>query len=95
MELVDAQTGELCQTHVNDSLRLQLIEVEACFKVALGIRRGLRVADDMYYLINIIDGNNQTFEDVGTFLRFSQVVFGTTDGYIMTVFYKVVHTFLQ
>ena len=24
-----------------------------------------------------------------------EVVFGTTDGYVMTVFYKVVHTFLQ
>ena len=48
------QACQLTQAHVDDSLTLQLVQLEANLQVALGIRRGLATADDMNHLINIV-----------------------------------------
>ena len=49
----------------------------------------------MYHLVDVVHSNDQSFEDMGTLLRFLQVVLGTTDGHVMTVLHEVLHAFLQ
>ena len=41
VQLLDTQAGELCQTHIDDSLRLKLIQFETSLQVTLCIGRRL------------------------------------------------------
>ena len=49
----------------------------------------------MHHFIDVVHGDNQSFEDMGTLLCFLQVVSGTADCHIMTVLDEVFHTLLQ
>ena len=49
----------------------------------------------MYHLVDVVHGDDQTFEDVGTLLCFLQVVLGATDRHIMTVLYEVLYALLE
>ena len=95
VQLVDTQTCELAETHIDDSLRLQLVQVEALLQVTLGVRRSLTITDDMYHLVDIVHSDNQSFEDVGTLLGFLQVVLGTTDSHVVTMLNEVLDTLLE
>ena len=95
MELIDTQASQLCQAHIDDGLRLELIEIEAGLQIALGIGRGLTVSDDVYHLVDIVDGDDQALEDVGTLLSLAQVVLGAADGDIVTVLYEVLDALLE
>ena len=95
VELINTQTCELSQTHINDSLRLKLIEIEASLQVALSISRSLRVTNNMYNLVDIIYGDDQALEDVGTLLSLAQIVLGTTDGNIVAMLNEVLDTLLE
>ena len=95
VELVDAQTCELSQTHVDDGLRLKLVEIEAGLEVALGVGRRLTVSNNVYHLVDVVHGDDQAFEDVGTFLSLAQVVLGATDGDIVTVLDEVLDALLE
>ena len=95
MELIDTQTCELGETHINDSLRLELVEFEAYFEVALSVGRCLTVTDDTNHLVDIVDGDDQTLEDVGTLLSLAQVILGATDRNVVTVLYEILDALLE
>ena len=95
VELIDTQTCELSQTHIDDGLRLELIEFEAGLQVTLGICGGLTISNNVYHLVDIVHGDDQAFEDVGTLLGFLQIVLGATDCHIVTVLYEVLHALLE
>ncbi len=60
MQLVNTQAGELTQAHINDSFRLQLVQVKTSLQITLGITGCLAVPDDMNNLVDVVDGDNQT-----------------------------------
>ena len=95
MELIDTQTCQLSQTHIYDSLRLELVQLEAGLQVTLSVGWGLTVSNNVYYLVDIVYGDDQSLEDMSTLLSLAKVVLGTTDSYIMTMFNEVLHTLLQ
>ena len=95
MELVLHQTGELAQTHFHDGAGLYLTQVEAGHQVGNRLVRGLGRTDDADYLVDIVGSDNQTFEDVGTFLGLAQVVACTADYHLVTVFHKIFNQVLQ
>ena len=95
MQLVDAQARQLRQTHIDDGLRLSLVQVEAFFQIALGIARCSRLSDDVYHLVNIVHGNNQPFQNVGTLTSLAQVILCATDGHVVTMVNEVADAFLQ
>ena len=49
----------------------------------------------MYHLVNIVDRNDQTLENVSTLLSLTQVKLGATNSNIVTMLNKVLHTFLE
>ena len=95
VELLYAQACELRETHIDDGLRLDLVELEALLEVTLGVGGCLAVADDVYHLVDIVDGNDQAFEDVSTLLSLAQVVLGAADGDIVAVLYEVLDAILE
>ena len=95
MQLIDAQTRELCQTHVNNSLRLRFVQIETLLQIALCITGSLGIADDVYHLVNVVHRNDQAFKDMGTLLCLLQVELRTPDRYVVTMFHEVADTVLQ
>ena len=95
VELIDTQACQLTETHIYDGLRLKLVEFEAYFEVALSIGRGLAITDNVYHLVDIVDGDDQALEDVGTLLSLAQIVLGTTDGNIVAMLNEVLNTLLE
>ena len=95
MQLIDAQAGELREAHVNDCLRLQFVEFETLLKVALSVRRSLRCADDAHHLVDVVAGDDQAFEDMGTLLSLLEVVLCAAYCHVVTVLHEVLHTLLQ
>ena len=49
----------------------------------------------MYYLIDIVDCDDQALEDVCTLLSLAQIVLGAADGYVVTVLNEVLNTLLE
>ena len=95
VELVDTQTRQLCETHVHDSLRLELVEFEAYLQVMLGVTGGLTIPYNMYDLVDIVDGDDQALQDMGALLCFLQVELRAADGHVMTVLHEIFHAFLE
>ena len=95
MELVHTQTCELGKTHVDNSLRLNLVELETLLQVALGVARSLGGTYDVHHLVDVVAGDDQTLEYVGTLLRLLEVELGAADGYVVTMLHEVLHAFLK
>ena len=95
MQLIHAKSCQLRQTHVNNGLTLQIIQVKPLFQISLSFRRRLTSTDDVNHFVNVVACNNQAFQDMGAFLRFLQLKLGPADGYIMAMLHKVLHTFFQ
>ena len=95
MELIHAQARELREAHIHDGLRLQLVELETSLQIALGIGRRLTVSNNVDNLVDVVHGDNQSFENVGTLLRLLQVVLRATDGHVVTMLHEIFHAFLQ
>ena len=95
MQLLQTESSQLRQAHINNSLTLNLVQFEALLQIALCIRRSLACADDMNNFVDIIACDDKTFQDMSTLLCFLQLVLGTADCYVMTVLYKVLDTFLE
>ena len=95
VQLIDAQAGELREAHIDDSFRLQFVEFETLLKVALSVRRSLRCADDAHHLVDVVAGDDQAFEDMGTLLSLLEVVLCAAYGDVVTVLHEVLHALLQ
>ena len=95
VQLVHLQTRELAQTHVDDGAGLDFIEVEALHEVLDGLLGGLRRADEVYHLVDVVASHDEGFEDMGAVLGLLQVVTGAADGHVMTVVDKMAHAVLE
>ena len=49
----------------------------------------------MYHLVNVVDGNNQAFKDMGTLTSLAQIILGATDSDIVTMLDKILHALFQ
>ena len=95
VQLLQAQACELAQTHIHNRLALQFIQLETLLQVALSIRRSLAGTDNMYHLVDIVAGDDQTFQDMSTLLCLLQFELSTTDRHVMTMVYEILHALLQ
>ena len=63
-QLVNTQTRQRAQTHIHNRLRLQVVEVETFLQVCLGICRSTARTDDTDHLVNVINSDDQAFQDM-------------------------------
>ena len=76
LQLLSLQTCQSPQTHVHDSLGLCVREVEALHQLRLCLLHVGRAADDLYHLVDMVQGDEQSLEDVGSLLRSVQLIPG-------------------
>ena len=95
MQLIYTQTGQLRESHVYDSFRLYLVQVEALLQVALCVARCLRGTDNVYYLVDVVAGYDKSFKYVGTFLCLLKVELCAAYCHVVAMLYKVLHAFLK
>ena len=95
MELVLLKVGELTQTHLNDCASLNLVKVETLSQALTCLVGGLTAADDVDNLINVVAGDNQTLEDVSTFLGFLKLKLSAANHHLMAMLQEVVEHVAQ
>ena len=95
VQLFDTQARELRQTHVYDGFTLQFIKLETFLQIALCLRRSFALANDLHHFVDVVAGNDESFQNVGALLRFLQVELGAANGNVVTMLYKVFHTFFK
>ena len=95
MQLFDTQARELRQTHVYDGFTLQFIKFETFLQIALCLRRSFALANDLHHFVDVVAGNDESFQNVGAFLRFLQVELGAANGNVVTMFHKVFHALFE
>ena len=73
-DLLSLQAGQATQLHFEDSFALLFGKLKALhqhvFRFAIGVGR----ADDLDHLIDVVEGNHKTFQNMRTGLSFGQVV---------------------
>ena len=77
LDLLALEALQSSQLHLEDRLGLDLADAKAVHQVFLGVV--VAVTDDMDNFVDVVAGNGQTFEDMGTVLRLLQQILGTVD----------------
>ena len=71
-ELVDLESGEPAQRHVENGVGLDLAQLEPVDEVGPGVGGVGRATDDLDHLVDVVDGDDEAFEDVGPGLSLFQ-----------------------
>ena len=79
LDLVALEGGEVAQAQVDDGLGLLVAEAEARHEAHLGRLGVLARADDADDLVEVGDGDQQAFQDVGPLLGLVQLELGPPD----------------
>ena len=88
VEFVLLDIGELGEAHVHDCLCLEIIQFKACLECFAGGLRVLGGADNMHHLVDVVAGNDKTFEDMGAFLGLAEVEDGATGHHVAAVLHE-------
>ena len=72
-DLLPLQPGQALQLQVEDRLRLDLRQSEGGDQAGLGLRRGLRGADQGDHRVDVVEGDAQALEDVGARFGLAQL----------------------
>jgi len=81
LDLLTLQRGQAAKLHIQDGLGLNLAEVERLAEVAARRLNRARAADDVDRLIQVIQGGEQPFQDVGALAGARQIVFAAPPDY--------------
>ena len=79
LDLLPLEAGQPLQAHVQDRLRLGLAQREALDQALPGFRRGAASADRRDHRVQVVERDEQPFEDVGALLGPGQVVAAAPD----------------
>ncbi len=94
-ELAALQAGQCPEAHVDDGLCLHFAQAEALHEGRLGHVGRLRTADDGDDLVDMVEGDEQTAEDVGPFLGLVEVVARAALHDVVPVVHEVADEVLQ
>ena len=75
LDLLTFQSGQRTQTHIHDSLSLNICQSEAFYQCFLSSCHISAASDDIDDLINVIKGDQQTFQDMSPLLSLVQIIF--------------------
>ena len=85
LQLLTLQASEGTQAHIHDGTCLNEREGKALHQLLDSFLRFAGCTDDTDYLVNIIDSDDQAFEDVDTLLSLAQLVLRTAIDHIVSV----------
>src|SRR5208282_192400 len=94
-DLLHLEAGEALQAHVQDGLRLLLREGEPRDEVQPGGLRVFGLLDDRYDLIDVVQRDLQTFEDMGPVFRLCEVEAGAARDDFFAVLDEVAEHLLE
>ena len=83
------------EAHVENGAGLHLAQLETLNELATGYFGVARAADELNNLVQMVEGNEQAFQDVGPLLGFGQLVLGAANDDFGAVLHKVVDELLQ
>ena len=89
------QAGELAQTHLDDGTGLHLGEAEALTQALDGVLGRVAALDDGDHLVDVVTGDDESFQDVGTLLGLLEVELGAADHHLVAVLQEVMQQFLE
>ena len=89
------QTCELAQTHFNDGTSLNFGEAESFTQTLYSVLGRIAALDDGNHLVNIVAGNYQSLQNMGTLLGFLEIKLGATDHNLVTMLQEVVQQLLE
>ncbi|MPM19418.1 hypothetical protein SDC9_65842 [bioreactor metagenome] len=72
--------------HIQNSLRLDFAQFEACDQILFGGFHILGFTDSADDLVQVIEGDEQTIQNVSPGLGFSQFIFRTTGNDVLAMF---------
>ena len=79
LQLLDLEPGQPREPHVEDRLGLPLGQPEALLQLARSPSRCRRGPDQLDDLVDVVDGDLETFQDVLAIERLLQLVLGALD----------------
>ena len=83
LESVSLQTGQCAKTHIHNCLRLHIVQTEAFCQTVFRFLYRRRGADDTYHLINMINGNQKTLDNVITLLCLVQIILCSSGDHVL------------
>ena len=89
------QTRQTSQAHVQNGLRLLVGQGEALHELHLRLRRVRAVADDADDLVDVIQRDEQAFQNMGARLGLIEVVARAAHDHVLLVFQIVVEHLVQ
>ena len=95
LQLLVLQAGKLGQTHVDDGAGLQVAELVALHQALAGLVGRLAGADECYYLVDDVDGAQQSGQDVGTLLGLGHLKARAAGHHLLAVLHKVLYQLLE
>ncbi len=95
VQVVLLKISQLAQAHLYNGAGLHIIEAEAVAQTLTGHVGGLAALDDLYHLVNIVGGNNQTLKDVGALSCFFKLKLRAANHHFMTMVDKALQNFFQ
>ena len=90
-----SRPGELGQAHVEDGVALLLGEREALAKPRVGVGHVLRLLDDLDDLVDVVDGDLETLEDVLPGLGRLEIELGPAHDDVVPVLDEALEQLLQ
>ena len=95
LELLDLEARQLREPHVEDRLGLTLRELEPLLQLGTRLRRVLRLANDLDHLVDVVDGDLETIQDVLALERLVELVLRAPDDDLVPVRDVVLQHFLD
>ena len=94
-EFLNTQSCETTETHVNYGLCLLLVKSESLHQSRFCLIFVAASTDDFYYLVNCINGNDESLKDMLTFLSFLQLKLGATYNHVVAVIHETFNQLLE
>ena len=69
LNLLSLKTGQRTQTHIDDRLSLNIAELKFLHQLLFCNLRSRCTADNLNHLVDVVESNQQTFEDMSALLR--------------------------
>ena len=95
LQFINTQACERAQTHIHDCFGLQFVDIETCLQISLSIGRSAACTDNTYHFIDIIYGDDQSFQDMSTIFRFFEFETRTTSNHFHAVLNEITDELLE